>query len=123
MRVAFPAISWSENRTTGKMCIRDRNRAQELTKQLEYHNNLYYNQDDPEISVMLGISCSVIILIGVDVYKRQGIECVLDMHLVGFIFGHGNSPSLNNSAAVSYTHLVNRISLFTCIRSGGRIAV
>ena len=28
----------------------------------------------------------------------KGIECVLDMHLVGFIFGHGNSPSLNNSA-------------------------
>ena len=27
----------------------------------------------------------------------KGIEGVLDMHLVGFIFGHGNSPSLNNS--------------------------
>ena len=24
----------------------------------------------------------------------KGIECVLDMHFVGFIFGHGNSPSL-----------------------------
>lgn len=22
----------------------------------------------------------------------KGIECVLDMHFVGFIFGHGNSP-------------------------------
>ncbi len=31
-------------------------------------------------------------------YLAKGIECVLDMHLVGFIFGHGNSPSLNNSA-------------------------
>ena len=30
--------------------ITAQNRAQELTKQLEYHNNLYYNQDDPEIS-------------------------------------------------------------------------
>ena len=27
-------------------------------------------------------------------YLAKGIECVLDMHLVGFIFGHGNSPSL-----------------------------
>src|SRR5699024_10204259 len=26
----------------------------------------------------------------------KGIECVLDMHFVGFILGHGNSPSLNN---------------------------
>ena len=25
-------------------------------------------------------------------YLAKGIECVLDMHLVGFIFGHGNSP-------------------------------
>ena len=24
----------------------------------------------------------------------KGVECVLDMHFVGFIFGHGNSPSL-----------------------------
>ena len=24
----------------------------------------------------------------------KGIECVLDMHFIGFIFGHGNSPSL-----------------------------
>ena len=31
-------------------------------------------------------------------YLAKGIECVLDMHLVGFIFGHGNFPSLNNSA-------------------------
>lgn len=30
--------------------ITAQNRAKELTKQLEYHNNLYYNQDDPEIS-------------------------------------------------------------------------
>ena len=30
--------------------ITAQNRAQELTKQLEYHNNLYYDQDDPEIS-------------------------------------------------------------------------
>ena len=30
--------------------ITAQNRAQELTKQLEYHNNLYYNQDEPEIS-------------------------------------------------------------------------
>mgnify|MGYP001527108744 CR=1 FL=1 len=30
--------------------ITAQNRAQDLTKQLEYHNNLYYNQDDPEIS-------------------------------------------------------------------------
>ena len=30
--------------------ITAQNRAQELTKQLEYHNNLYYNQDNPEIS-------------------------------------------------------------------------
>ena len=30
--------------------ITAQNRAQELTKQLDYHNNLYYNQDDPEIS-------------------------------------------------------------------------
>ena len=26
----------------------------------------------------------------------KGVECVLDMHFVGFIFSHGNSPSLNN---------------------------
>ena len=25
-------------------------RIKELTKQLEYHNNLYYNKDEPEIS-------------------------------------------------------------------------
>ena len=25
-------------------------RIKELTEQLEYHNNLYYNKDDPEIS-------------------------------------------------------------------------
>nr|HDV6534018.1 hypothetical protein [Campylobacter coli]HDV6534872.1 hypothetical protein [Campylobacter coli] len=36
-------------------------------------------------------------------YLAKGIECVLDMHLVGFIFGHGNSPSLNNSAGLSTT--------------------
>ena len=30
--------------------ITAQNRAKELTKQLEYHNNLYYNQDEPEIS-------------------------------------------------------------------------
>ena len=24
----------------------------------------------------------------------KGIKCVLDMHFVGFIFGHGNFPSL-----------------------------
>ena len=30
--------------------ITAQNRAQELTKQLEYHNNLYYNLDEPEIS-------------------------------------------------------------------------
>ena len=24
----------------------------------------------------------------------KGIKCILDMHFVGFIFGHGNSPSL-----------------------------
>ena len=24
----------------------------------------------------------------------KGIECVLDMHFAGFIFGHRNSPSL-----------------------------
>jgi len=29
-------------------------------------------------------------------YLAKGIECVLDTHLVGFIFGHGNSPYLNN---------------------------
>ena len=27
----------------------------------------------------------------------KGVKGVLDMHFVGFIFGHGNSPSLNNS--------------------------
>ena len=30
--------------------ITAQNCAEELTKQLEYHNNLYYNQDNPEIS-------------------------------------------------------------------------
>ena len=30
--------------------ITAQNRAKELSKQLEYHNNLYYNQDEPEIS-------------------------------------------------------------------------
>ncbi len=25
-------------------------RVEQLTKELEYHNNLYYNQDEPEIS-------------------------------------------------------------------------
>ena len=38
-------------------------------------------------------------------YLAKGIECVLDMHLVGFIFGHGNSPSLNNSAGRQYSLL------------------
>jgi len=35
----------------------------------------------------------------------KGIECVLDMHFVGFIFGHGNSPSLNNSAGRQHSLL------------------
>ena len=35
----------------------------------------------------------------------KGIEGVLDMHFVGFIFGHGNSPSLNNSAGRQYSLL------------------
>ncbi len=38
-------------------------------------------------------------------YLAKGIECVLDMHLVGFIFGHGNSPSLNNSAGRQHSLL------------------
>ena len=35
----------------------------------------------------------------------KGIECVLDMHFVGFFFGHGNSPSLNNSAGRQHSLL------------------
>ena len=38
-------------------------------------------------------------------YLAKGIECVLDMHFVGFIFGHGNSPSLNNSAGRQHSLL------------------
>ncbi len=30
--------------------LKAKNRVAELTKELEYHNNLYYNQDEPEIS-------------------------------------------------------------------------
>ena len=52
-------------------------------------------------------------------YLAKGIECVLDMHLVGFIFGHGNSPSLNNSAGRQYSLL----SPLDCLpaKTGGTI--
>ena len=35
----------------------------------------------------------------------KGVKGVLDMHFVGFIFGHGNSPSLNNSAGRQHSLL------------------
>ena len=35
----------------------------------------------------------------------KGVECVLDMLFIGFIFGHGNSPSLNNSAGRQHSLL------------------
>ena len=35
----------------------------------------------------------------------KGVKGVLDMHLVGLIFGHGNSPSLNNSAGRQHSLL------------------
>lgn len=52
-------------------------------------------------------------------YLAKGIECVLDMHLVGFIFGHGNSPSLNNSAGRQHSLL----SLLDCLtaKPGGAV--
>ena len=35
----------------------------------------------------------------------KGVKGVLDMHFVGFIFGHGNPPSLNNSAGRQHSLL------------------
>ena len=35
----------------------------------------------------------------------KGVKSVLDMHFVGFIFGYGNSPSLNNSAGRQHSLL------------------
>ncbi|HIZ61936.1 MAG TPA: hypothetical protein H9724_04110 [Candidatus Gemmiger avistercoris] len=35
----------------------------------------------------------------------KGIEFVLDMHLAGFLFGHGNSHALNNSAGRQHSLL------------------
>ena len=58
-------------------------------------------------------------------YLAKGIECVLDMHLVGFIFGHGNSPSLNNVRGGStpccrplIAYQQRRAGLSTTARSG-----
>ena len=49
----------------------------------------------------------------------KGIECVLDMHFVGFIFGHGNSPSLNNNAGRQHSLLSPLVCLSA--KAGGAV--